>query len=58
MSDVKYNSNLPYNNEYEYDVISIASSNLFLGDINVGKMFLGEKLVTAAYLGSQKVYGA
>ncbi len=58
MSDVAYNSTLPYNNEYEYNVTSIASSNLFLGDINVGKMFLGDKLVTAAYLGSQKVYGA
>ena len=58
MSDVTYNSTLPYNNEYEYNVTSVASSNLFLGDTNVGKMFLGDKLVTAAYLGSQKVYGS
>ena len=43
--DITYNSNIP-------------SYAWFLGSTNVGKMYLGDQLVTAAYLGTQKVWEA
>ena len=53
---IGYNSNIPYNSEYEYNVETIYS--WFLGSTNVGKMYVGDKLVTDAYLGTQKVWEA
>lgn len=54
--DITYNSNIPYNNEYDYNVATVYSYEWFLGSTKVDKMYVGDKLVTAAYLGTQKVY--
>ena len=43
--DITYNSNIP-------------SYAWFLGSTNACKMYLGDQLVTAAYLGTQKVWEA
>ena len=56
--DITYNSDLPHNNEYDYNVETIYSYEWFLGKTKVDKMYIGDKLVTAAYLGKQKVYEA
>ena len=54
--DITYNSNIPYNSEYEYNVATVYSYGWFLGSTKVDRMYIGDKLVTAAHLGDQKVY--